>query len=424
MFCSCAKYKTMVVALFGYHFSLTRAFSIFVDNYPSTALASPAATINRCLSPQRILRSITPTILHSSNKDDIIDVEFEFQEPENTSIGTGTKQRKRNRNVDDIDGTSPQNLLDAALQMGDPELSSIPFEFIDPESTTRRFIECKIAFVVEKDGITYSIGTPCDAQVAVLFEGDMTPKAANEQKPQMQYFIDPDEDVNLELMEKAAAAFIEEYGDTCKAVFKRTPRALTIEGDLDSITGDWRRERNIDQDQNQKEGGVSEKIFEDFANIEDDADSDEFFDSFFKERLGEGYREEVLAQNEEVDKKANELMDLFNIPGVGTQKDDDKGIDKMLEDIINGKDLAKATEMEEGGEDQLEETGLRLLGFTGPDGKAYSLVKLIQPMVLVAKDDPELGPDQKMLLTVEEANIVVPRLEDEFKKEFGDLNKD
>lgn len=416
----------MMVAFFGYHLSLTRAFTILVDvdNNPLTAVFSPAVMVNRCFLPQGIPRSTTPTILHSSKKDDVIDVEFEFQAPENTSIGTDNEQKKSyNNNVDAIDDTTPKSLLDAAYQMGDPALSSIPFEFIDSESTTRRYIECKIAFVVEKDGITYSIGTPCDTQVAVLFEGDMTPKASTTaQESQMQYFIDPDEDENLELFEKAAAAFKEEYGDTCEAVFKRTPRTLTIEGDLDSITGDWRRQGIMDQ--NQEEGDISEKILKDFSRIDDDADSDEFFDNFFKEKLGEGYREEVLGPNEEADKKAKEMMDLFSIPGVGTQKDDDKGIDEMLGDIFNGEDLAKANKMEEDGENQLVETGLRLLGFTGPDGKAYSLVKLIEPMVIVAKEDPELGPDQKMLLTVEESNIVVPRLEDEFKKEFGDLNKD
>jgi len=245
----------------------------------------------------------------------------------------------------------------------------------------------------------------------------VTPTAADQQKQQMQYFLDPDEDANLELMEKAAAVFVEQYGETFEAVFKRTPRTLTIEGDLDAITGDWRRQgAGVDD--------TPEQILEDFGRTNDDAESDAFFDDFFTEKLGANYRDEMLAPNVEIDKKVEEMIDVFNIPGVGTLEESDAGVQEMLDDMLNGRDLAKAIEMEESGENDVVEAGLRLLGFTGPDGKAYSLVKLMEPMVLVAKEDQELAPDQRMLLTKEEANIIVPRLEDEFKKEFGELNKD
>jgi len=404
---SSSTFRAMVLAFLGHHLSITGAFTSFFQTTPSSLAFSSFVQ-----KPPTILRSTTPSLLQSSKKDNAIDVEFEqFKEPEKN----GAKQRTNNK--DDVDATTPTSLLDASLQMGDPVLTNLPFEFIDSESTTGRYIECKVAFVIEKDGITYSIGTPCDAQVAIFCEGNVTPTAADQQKQQMQYFLDPDEDANLELMEKAAAVFVEQYGETFEAVFKRTPRTLTIEGDLDAITGDWRRQgAGVDD--------TPEQILEDFGRTNDDAESDAFFDDFFTEKLGANYRDEMLAPNVEIDKKVEEMIDVFNIPGVGTLEESDAGVQEMLDDMLNGRDLAKAIEMEESGENDVVEAGLRLLGFTGPDGKAYSLVKLMEPMVLVAKEDQELAPDQRMLLTKEEANIIVPRLEDEFKKEFGELNKD
>jgi len=425
---SSISHQTMIISFIGYLSNTSAFISLMQRNPPSLAFSS-SATINPCLlpgntSPTIILPSVTtPTLLQSSKNDNAIDVEFEqFQERnENTRTTTAEEQINYTNNNDDID--IPRSLLDASLQMGDPELSNIPFEFIDSEDVSGRYIECKIAFVIEKDGLTYSIGTPIESQVALLCEGDMSPQDATAEGGQMQYFLDPDEDANMELMEMAAAAFVDQYGQTVEAVFKRTPRTLTIQGDLSVITGDdWRTPGSMDPDWMQE--GVSSGILEELGKTEDDVESDEYFDSFFKKELGENYRDEMLAPNSEIDRKAEEMMDLFNIPGLGTEQDDDEGVKEMLADLFNGRDLTKAVEMEENKEDEVVETGLRLLGFAGPDGKAYSLVQLIQPMILVAKDDPELGPDQRMLLTREEAKIIVPRLEYEFEKEFGGLKKD
>lgn len=262
-----------MLAFLGHHLSMTDAFTSFFQTAPSSLAFSSVVH-----TPPTIIRSTTPFLLQSSKKDNAIDVEFEqFKEPEKN----GAKQRTSyNYNKDAVDDTIPRSLLDASLQMGDPELTNIPFEFIDSESTSGRYIECKIAFVIEKDGITYSVGTPCDAQVAIYCEGNVTPTAAEQQQQQMQFFLDPDADENLELMEKAAAVFVEQYGETFEAVFKRTPRTLTIEGDLDAITGDWRR-RGAGARQGRVEGDSPEQILEEFGRTDDDAESDEFFDNFF-----------------------------------------------------------------------------------------------------------------------------------------------
>jgi len=66
------------------------------------------------------------------------------------------------------------------------------------------------------------------------------------------------------------------------------------------------------------------------------------------------------------------------------------------------------------------ETALRLVGFEGPDGKPYSLVKMLQPVILVAKDDDDLAPDQRFLLSKQEADQIIPILEQEFKAELAE----
>ena len=61
----------------------------------------------------------------------------------------------------------------------------------------KTFIPCNLAFTFDYNGEEFSIGTPIHTQVAVYCENDEG----------SSYFIDPDEDDNLEIMEMAAAKF-------------------------------------------------------------------------------------------------------------------------------------------------------------------------------------------------------------------------
>ena len=104
-------------------------------------------------------------------------------------------------------------------------------------------------------------------------------------------------------------------------------------------------------------------------------------------------------------------MDFFNVPGVGTEK---AGIEELLDEIESDKETYKHDTTTN------TETALRLVGFEGPDGKPYSLVKMLQPMVLVAKNRDDLAPDQRLLLTKEEADDIIPILEREFQSELSE----
>jgi hypothetical protein len=343
-----------------------------------------------------------------SKQKDAIDVEVEQMEKSNTSMNVDKKREA---------GIDKNNLM------------SIPFEFIDPDSP-KRFIECRIKFVLEMDSIQYWIGTPVDTQVAIYCEGrNIENSGAQSSKDKTLkascYFIDPDNDTNLELMEIAAAEFSKVYGEEIDIIFKRTPRTLTIEvlnttnsdgkESFNPITSnDWLKDYQIPDDQ-QPKNVLADSILDEIERVEDDEEDDKYFDDFFKKELGPNYKSELLVPDDDVDKKVMEMMHLFNIPGIGTQRQNEEGISELLEDIFNGGDLQKASEHKDENE---VETAVRLLGFTGPDGKPYSLVKMIQPMVLVAREAEGLEPDQRLLLSADEADKIIPKLEKQFIREF------
>jgi hypothetical protein len=194
--------------------------------------------------------------------------------------------------------------------------------------------------------------------------------------------------------------------------FKRTPRALTVGGDLDIVTGDWRKDREIPE--KDKPINVVGNLMEEMSKTEDSKEDDDFFDAFMKKELGANYEQEFLVPDDEIDAQVEELMDLFKVPGLGTEQNDEEGMKKIYQEIYN--DIKSEGDTETSSNEV--ETALRLVGFSGPDEKPYSLVKLLQPMVLVAREDKTLEFDQRMLLSPEEAKELVPQLEVDFKEEF------
>jgi hypothetical protein len=328
----------------------------------------------------RVSSNNVPSRTWLLDKKDAIDVEFRRFGNDESNDGSGPQ----------LSSDSFQSPLQASLDLVDPQLR-IPIEFTDP--ATKLFIPCNLAFVLEYDGVEYSIGSPIHTQVAVFCEDDGG----------LSYFLDPDADDNLEIMEMAAEKF--ESINNCKLVFHRTPRTLTIQGDLDQLIDGW--------DASNKMNPL------DIDNIFDESEEDDLFDSFFKEELGENYREKYLVDDPEIDKQVAELMDAFTFPGFGPRKNETDGILNVLKDIEKDAKIAEedATNWVEGSAET--ETALRLVGFEGPDGKPYSLVKMLKPTILVAKDDKNLAPDQRLLLTKEEAMDIIPILEQEFKNELA-----
>lgn len=285
------------------------------------------------------------------------------------------------------------SLLEASLAMTPPDLLTT-VQFVDPE--TKASIPCLMSFTVQvpESGETFVIGTPLHTQLSVY----------SETSP--QFFLDPDREENLELMEMAVAKFMElNEIDEGKVKFWKTPRALTMEGDIDDILGDWK---------------IKNKPLEAVSSdpLVDREDDDAFLNDFFRRELGENYEDEFLVDDEEIDRKVAEMVHLFNIPGLGTEKTDE-GFHSLAKEIIDD-----ANRLENGTinveNDSFKETALRLVIFTGPDGKPYSLVKFLHPIILVAREDEGLLPDQRMLLTKEAAETMIPQLEAQFEKQLKD----
>jgi len=318
----------------------------------------------------------------------IIDAEFSSEKED------GSRSEIKNLNLE------KSTLLEASFEIK-PEWKDITLEFVDPGKN--KYIDCNMAYVVEMEGINYAIGTPCETQVAIFCEGSNTDSIKE------TFFIDPDDDRNIELMEMAAAELTMSCGKT-PILFKRTPRTLTVEGDLEPVRRSWR-------DVSEKKGALLGDLLN--KEINNDEDDDEFLDEFFKSELGESYMDNISMDEDGIDvnEQAKEFADFFNLPGLGTEIDDDEGVAKMINEIFAGGDT-KASMSDEQNED--DNSVIRLVSFLGSDKKMYSLVQLIQPMVLVGKEDPSLELNQRMLLTPKESDAIVPILEDRLKKELED----
>jgi hypothetical protein len=361
--------------------------------------------------------------------DDYVDAEFYPVEPDQNSSSSTSS----------VSPSTPKKMspLQISLTSVEPKLSSLSFNFIDPalkSASKQSFIPCRIAYIINYNNVEYVLGTPVDKQVAIFVE-DLNSNTA--------YFIDSDEDDNMEIMERAASVFEQQYkyvslsdddedeedeydsdddnhnydGNTMNKRgtqklsirFKRTPRTLTVEGDLGMITGNWKED-------GKRQFEEVKDVASDVLNDSNEHGDDEFFDLFFSKELGSDYKEKAMANSDIDEEQVQELMDLFNVPGLGTEKDDDEGIDSIFKDIRMDEKIA----VENGTESMGGSTALRLIGFgnENDDGKIYSLVQLLQPMILIAKTDSSLEFDEKMLLTQEEADEIVPILEKQFKDEF------
>ena len=308
------------------------------------------------------------------------------------------------RDDDDKEEPDADNLLEYSLNL-DPEWKDIPIQFMDNESVGKnKYIDCNLAFMMEMDGIEYSIAIPCETQVGIVCEGSADGGAGDND----YFYLDPDEEENIEIMEIAAAQFAKEYGEELK--IKRTPRTLTVEGDLKSITKDWSNlldEQTIHID----------TLLTENNNNEDD----KYIDSFFKRELGANYREEfLLDDDDEMDEEVKQFAKLFNVPGIGTETDDLDGLEQMINEINSDIDFETAKEYQPSNNNMSDKnSGLRLLSFQGPDNKYYSLVQMLKPVILVGRnEDPTIESPKRILLTRDETDEIIPKLEADFKKEL------
>ena len=312
-----------------------------------------------------------PWRLSAASGDDIIDAEF-VRDDEQVSDSGGTS----------LSTTVADMVLDAA-----PEWKDIVVEFVSrTPSGNLNVIPCRMPFTVNVDGEVYSIGMPFEDAVAVL---------EDDADGQLSSLVDPDDDANEEVFQLAATALTENMGNELR--LRRTPRVLTVQGDLKAITGKFLQEKQAEP--------VQAK-----ALIKDEEDDDDaFFDSFFRRELGEHYEDEFAVD----DIDSDELLDLFSVPGLGTEGDNEEAIRGLIDEIA-ADDHAGA-----GMTDRMVSIAndgakaLPLFPFTSPEGKSYAFVQFKDIPLLVGKEDPKIDKTQRLLLDSTESALLLPRIEEE-----------
>jgi hypothetical protein len=310
---------------------------------------------------------------------DVVDADFERID-ESASKGEETKD------VEEEDGTpvEPSSLFDLSFQ-SDPEFKEMRIPFIDGEN----YIDGKLAFMAELDGVSYGIAVPFECVAAITVE-----------KPDgsVQY-VSPDDDENEELMQIMAAQLQEHVGEDLK--LKRTPRVLTISGPLDQYTKNWETE-------------LLPKPVETKSLLDESEESLEFFQEFMKKELGEKEYENTMqgdGNSDDDDELTAELMSLFNVPGLGENEDDPAAMQEMFDSLLESPE-EQLTDLQKMGDDVSHQgVALKLVSYKFPDNKAYSLVQLLQPYALIGKYVAADDDIRFELLTAAEAKLVVPRLE-------------
>lgn len=280
-----------------------------------------------------------------------------------------------------------KSLIDLSLE-ADPEIMNTRIPFFENEN----YIDVKLAFMAELDGVSYGIGIPFDPSVAVVIED--SDGSAN--------FLSPDDDENEELMQLMAAQLHEHLGKDLQ--LKRTPRVLTVDGPLNNYTRNW-------------EGQILPRSFTAKELMErDERDTVDYFLKFMKEELGEEEFEKTMnGEDEDLD---DEIAALFDIPGLGTSADDEKGIEELMRSMLDDPD-EQLKGLEKFGKLEGEET-LKLVGYIIPGGKSYTLVQLLKPYVVVGRYVQDEAENRFELLSPEEALVVEPRLAEVCR---GDLEK-
>mmetsp|Transcript_9752 Transcript_9752/g.14971 ORF Transcript_9752/g.14971 Transcript_9752/m.14971 type:complete len:382 (+) Transcript_9752:68-1213(+) len=330
-----------------------------------------------------------------ANPNDVLDVEFE-PVGESSTVATESPSKSSSSSssssADPFSSSAseeaPKTLLDISLE-SDPDMTKLRIPFVDQSG--RNFIDCKIAFMVELDGSNYAIGVPFEHSAGISFQ----------KKDGTVTYMSPDDDENEELMQIMAAQLQQEFGEDVS--LKRTPRVLTIAGDLDKHTKGWH-----------------EKMFEtvDTEGLLDDAgESTDSFLEFMRQELGDDEVDKVM-QSDDSPEVDEDMAKLFDVAGFGTQEDDTEGVQKMLENMFT-EDPSEAFDAL--GRDRSKDgVALKLVGFNFKDGKSYSLVQMLTPCTLVAKQISEEDDDDMRfeLLTPEEDKIVLPRLETLCEKEL------
>ena len=327
------------------------------------------------------------------DKSDALDVDFERVVDKNAA--SQQSQEQDNDRVEDSSypfGERPRTLFDVSFESGDPKWKETRIPFC----RGNEYIDGKLAFMVDLEGVSYGIATPFDDAVAIVEE-------INEGEVEKVNCVDPDDyesnEEYQELMEIMAAQVAEQLGE--EYALRKTPKVLTISGGLSKLTDNWERELVP------KAASVEELLEQEDKDEDLDEAVSSFLD-FMKEELGEEEFEKTMNEDELTEEEM-ELAKFFDIPGMGTQKDDLAGFEELVSSIQDDIEGVKNLEQFQ---PETERASLKLIGYNLRGGKkAYSLVKLLQPYVLIGKHiQGEKGDIRFDLLTAEEESVVAPKL--------------
>jgi hypothetical protein len=299
---------------------------------------------------------------------------------------------------DDSDSPNGKSLFDLSWE-SDRDFSQTRIPFVDTSvvSTSRNnYIDMKLAFMVSLDDAQYGIGTPFDTPVAITYE--------NEQ--QVVEYLSPDTDNEdiLELMAIMATQIHDQMGLDLQ--LQHTPRILTISGPIQKYTKDWETKlvpRPIEASVLLETIRNSNTTTAIDASAVDDEDGLAFFHEFMKRELGAEEYEKTL--NEELSEEVlSELLPFFEMPGIKNEGDSLFTPESDYEDAKESLGIR----------DNLEHDGvaLKLISYIFSNGKSYSLVQLLQPFAIVGKYFLENGEGIFELLSPEEEQLVIPRLEE------------
>ena len=359
----------------------------------------------------------------------VVDVEVSRVPPRrrSTTKGTTPKSDNNNNKNDEMPPLVAQSLLDWSLN-ADPRWKETRIPFCRGEE----YIDGKVAFVVELEGSHYGIAVPFDEAVAVIIQDNNhhqrpTSRDADNNDNNIVEYVNPDlyeeNEEYQELLEIMAAQVQNEFGEDI--TLRKTPKVLTISGDLSPVTDQWET----------KVFGAPVGVDEMMTLEEEDASSSssddelEGFLDFMRNELGDEEFEKTMT--EEPSEQDKEVMKFFQLPELNNNDPNvlKDLITSMQDDLKEDSGVqAKAREFEINKEDM----ALKLLSFEfGESGKSYSLMKLLRPYVLVGRLDKDAaasdgegeGEDPAKgirfeLLTSEEEIAVIPRLEEVCKEEL------
>ncbi|KAL3916922.1 MAG: hypothetical protein SGILL_004955, partial [Bacillariaceae sp.] len=363
---------------------------------------------------------------NDSPADDFVDVEFEqVVPPDEKSIvaeddeysyydDEEEEEEEEESLLTGVYGES-KSLIDLSFETADvKEFEKVRVPFCQDDE----YIDGKLAFMVELEGQSYGIAVPFDDTVALVMQEtvDVNDPAVAKDGADIPpgglvtHNISPDSygtnEEYAELMEIFAVKVQEQFGE--KYMLRKTPRVLTISGGLDKITKNWDKHVlsqpvSIDQ---------LMETMEDKDEATLDQEVEEFYE-FMRKELGEEEFENTMNMDlSGISEEDMKILEFFENPGVGSKKDDLKGLEELSKTMSTDLQQGEVPEAKQFQPD-LENAALKLLGYTFTEtGKSYFLVKPFQPMVLVGRHMKEEKDCVRFqLLTPEEEAEIIPKLE-------------